>query len=263
MKKLFGRLLEKSGKINTKGDIVSKTMITNYANVSDLIVDIEGGETGIWTDKGLVKSVLVAASPTTKIGFVQLFIKNFSKLNSIGADERFAYSLAQFQLLNFIKDLEGLSLYLNTVPYVGTQAGAVADVGNTGDTLSAAFGDYSGSVAGTYTIEVTTPGALDGSTSEVTITGPTNDAGPFTVNPNSGVAFNVGNFGVQLRLTAGVSGVLTAGDIWTINVATAITTISSWDALTQPQRDQYIADAEVLIEKNMFVPNYPTTAQLV
>ena len=238
-------------------------MITNYTNVYDLISDIEGGETSIWTDKGLIKSVLVASVPTTQTGFVQLFIKNFSKLNTIGADERFAYNKTQFQALNFLTDLSGLSLYLNTVPYVGSQTGATPDVGNTGDTLAAAFGSYSGSVAGTYTITVTTPGAMDGATSEVTITGPTNDPGPFTVNPNSVVAFNVGNFGVQLRLTAGVSGVLTSGDIWTIGVTTAVTTVSSWDALTVAQRNDYISDATTLIQKNMFSPNWPTTAQLI
>lgn len=133
-------------------------MITTYANVSDLIIDIEGASLDIWSEHGRIQSILVSNQPTTQKGFVQLFIRNFNKINRIGADERYTYTLAEFQVIPFIKNLAGLSLYLNTI---------------------------------------------------------------------------------------------------------ASTTMTTWDALPQLDKDDYIADAANLVNKNLFVPNWPSPEQLL
>lgn len=108
----------------------------------------------------------------------------------------------------------------------GTVGTSVADGGNTGDDgAGVAAGSYPGGDDGVYTVEVTTAGALDGSTSEVTITSDiSGDAGPTKLKPQSATPFAVGALGVTFDLdTGGTDTVLTLGDKWTIPVTASAT----------------------------------------
>lgn len=64
----------------------------------------------MYYDRGMVVGVRVNNKPTTKDGFVFVYTKN-TFLELVGVENRFSYTLSEFQAIDFLEDLPGINLY--------------------------------------------------------------------------------------------------------------------------------------------------------